>query len=441
MSRKRKKLPEEAVQAHIHALSHEGRGIAKVNDKTTFIRGALANEDVWFKYSYSRSKFDEGYVTEVISKSDDRVDAKCTAFGICGGCSLQHMYPEAQILMKQNVLLEQLEHIGKSQPQTILPPLTGPHWEYRRKARLGVKYVIKKESVLIGFREVRSNFIAQIEQCEVLHPSIGKKLDELKALITNISIKDQIPQLEVAIGDNKTVIILRHLKPLTDDDLDLLSEFEQQHNIVFYLQPSGLDSIHILNPENESDLEYALPNHDITIYFRPTDFTQINIDINRQMIDLALNFLELKSEDNVLDLFCGIGNFTLPIAKYCNSVIGVEGLDELVERAKLNSERNQITNTEFHAMDLAKEDLNDRLFNNNYNKILLDPARSGADIVLKKLNLKNVETIVYVSCNPATLARDTEILVDEKGFKLTHAGVMDMFPHTAHVESIAVFKQ
>ncbi len=441
MGRRRKKLPTEAFPAKIESLSHEGRGIAHINKKTTFIHGALPNEEILFKYTGQRSKFDEGYVTEIVSASNDRVDAFCQHFDICGGCSLQHMDSTAQISHKQSVLIEQLQHIGEISAEEILSPLRSPEWGYRRKARLGVKYVEKKGRVLIGFREVNSSFIADISQCEVLHPAVGLKLTELQTLVADLSIYNKIPQIEVAIGDNNVVLILRHLSDLSEQDKQKLKQFEQQHNLEFFLQSGGPDSIVKLSTEQNIGLSYNLPNHDINIQFSASDFTQVNMDINRAMIDRVISMLELSQEDIVLDLFCGLGNFTLPIARYCKKITGVEGDHALIERAKANAMFNNIQNAEFVAMDLAQEALEAEFIQKPFNKLLLDPTRSGADKILQRLPLDKVDIIVYVSCNPATLARDSKILVHEKDFRLIKTGVMDMFPHTAHVESIALFKK
>ncbi len=441
--RRRNKIPQGLFKAEIESLSHEGRGVAHIDGKAVFIDNALPDEEVEFNYVSTRAKFSEGVSENVIAASEQRITPGCEYFGYCGGCSLQHMSAEAQLEHKQNVLLEQFTHLGKVKPKTVLPPLTGPVFGYRTKARLGVKYVIKKERVLVGFREKRSPFIADIKHCEVLHPDVGHKIADLQALIENLSIKDQIPQIEVAVSDNGVALVMRHLAEFNEDDLNQLKTFEQEHNFKFYLQPGGYDTVHRLNDNNnesdQSELFYRLEDHNLNIYFQPIDFTQINVEINQQMINLALELLDVNEDDEVLDLFCGVGNFTLPIARKAKSVVGVEGDKGLVKRAKQNAEKNKLDNVEFYAADLADFDQEYDFMKKSYNKILLDPARTGAKEIIGALNTKNVERIVYVSCNPATLARDAGILVNEKKFKLKKAGVMDMFPHTAHVESIAVF--
>lgn len=437
--RQRKKIPQGLFKATIESLSHEGRGVTHVDDKVVFVDNALPDEEVEFNYVSTRSKFAEGVTENVITASEQRIEPGCEYFGYCGGCSLQHMSAEAQIEHKQSVLLEQFTHLGNVKPKIVLPPLTGPSFGYRNKARLGVKYVLKKERVLVGFREKRSPFIADIKHCEVLHPDVGHKIADLQALIEKLSIKDQIPQIEVAVSDNGIALVMRHLAPFTEDDIEQLKAFEQKHNFKFYLQPAGYETVHRLDETDKSELFYRLEDHNLDIYFQPIDFTQINVEINQRMINLALELLEVDENDEILDLFCGVGNFTLPIARKAKSVVGVEGDEGLVQRAKYNADKNNIDNVEFYAADLADFEKDHDFMKKPYNKILLDPARTGAKEIISALNTKNVERIVYVSCNPATLARDAGILVNEKKFKLKKAGVMDMFPHTAHVESIALF--
>ena len=391
--RQRKKIPQGLFKANIESLSHEGRGVTHIDGKAVFIDNALPGEEVEFNYVATRSKYAEGVAENVITASDQRIEPGCEYFGYCGGCSLQHMSAEAQLEHKQSVLLEQFTHLGKVKPKTVLPPLTGPLFGYRTKARWGVKYVIKKERVLVGFREKRSPFIADIKHCEVLHPDIGHKISDLQELIENLSIKDQIPQIEVAGSDNGIALVMRHLAEFTEEDLNQLKTFEQKHNFKFYLQPGGYDSVHRLDDTDESELFYKLEEHEINIYFKPIDFTQINVEINQQMINLALELLEVDENDEVLDLFCGVGNFTLPIARKVKSVVGVEGDEGLVLRAKHNADKNNIDNVEFYAADLADFDKGHDFMKKSYNKILLDPARTGAKEIISALNTKNVERI------------------------------------------------
>ncbi|MEM7027252.1 MAG: 23S rRNA (uracil(1939)-C(5))-methyltransferase RlmD [Pseudomonadota bacterium] len=437
--RRRKKLPQGLFQAEISSLSHEGRGIAQVNGKTTFIDNALPNEIVEFSFTGSRAKFAEGIAEVISNPSDERVTPQCNHFGYCGGCSMQHMSPEAQLAHKQAVLIEQFEHLGKVKPETILSPLSGPVWGYRHKARLAVKHVIKKEKTLVGFREKRSPFVADINSCEVLHPKVGKKLNALADLIMSLNNHDQIPQIEVAISETETALVIRHLTPLNSSDIERLRSFQTEHECRLYLQPGGYDTVHCLDTDDNLAMQYHLPEYDLNLSFLPTDFTQINVEINQRMISLAINHLELNANDRVLDLFCGIGNFTLPMATIAKQVSGVEGDAGLIARAQENARINDLNNVEFHVADLAAEELIYPFMSQQYNKLLLDPARTGAKEIISALNLKEIELIVYVSCNPATLARDAGILVNEKGYRLRQAGIMDMFPRTSHVESIAVF--
>jgi 23S rRNA (uracil1939-C5)-methyltransferase len=442
MSRRRKKLPLDPVEATIESLSHEGRGVTHIDGKTIFVDGALAGETVMFRYRRSRSRYAEGSLEEVIANiSPDRVEPKCGYFSVCGGCSLQHMAPNRQIQHKESVLHEQLQHIGGVQPQQILPALTGPLWGYRHKARLGVKHVIKKEKVLVGFREKYSSYVADIDSCEVLHPAVGLILDKLSALIADLTVHNKVAQIEVAVADNKTALIFRNLAELSSEDVKKLHMFAEEQQLSLYLQSGGPDTVVPLSGEKEDDLTYQLDGEDITIHFAPTDFTQVNVEINQLLVKRVIALLDIKPEDTILDLFCGLGNFTLPLARHAKHVTGVEGADTLVEKARHNATLNNISNTTFFAADLSQSELRQDIIADEYDKVLLDPPRSGAQAIIEQLKLKNVDKLVYVSCNPATLARDAGILVKEKGFKLISAGVMDMFPHTTHVESIAVFER
>jgi len=435
------KLPVDPIPTTIESLSHDGRGITHVNKRIVFIHGALPGEKVLFKYSRIRSKNAEGYVHEVLEPSAQRIEPKCPHYGLCGGCSLQHLSRGNQIAYKQKVLLQQLQHIGGVTPESILEPLTGSEWGYRRKARLGVKYVIKKERLLVGFREQRSNRIADLERCEVLHPDIGLRLPELSALVRGLSIYEQIPQLEIAVGEETAAMVLRHLSEFTQGDREALAGYQQQTGIAIFLQSGGPASIVPLNDATVTDLFYRLPEQGLIIHFQPQDFTQVNFDINRRLVSRVLDLLDPGAGDSILDLFCGIGNFTLPLAKHGAMVTAVEGVADLVERARANATSNNIDNVQFHALDLMQADLAYPVFNHPYRKILLDPPRNGAREIIEYLDFKEVEKAVYVSCNPATLARDAGILVRDKGLTVTYAGVLDMFPHTAHVESIACFER
>ena len=441
MSRRtrRKRLPEPVSAVTIESLGHDGRGVTHLEGKAVFIDGALPGEVVSFEYLSSRRKFDEGRVTGILQASPDRVEPKCPHFGLCGGCSLQHMAPGAQIRAKQQVLLDNLRHIGKVEPGTVLPALTGEVWGYRTKGRLGAKDVIKKGRVLVGFREKRSPYVADLSRCEVLHPSIGEKLPELSALIEQLEARARIPQIEVAVTESATALVFRHLDPLSEADIEKLQQFAAEHAFQVYLQAAGPDSVQPLHPQ-QGPLSYRLPVQDIEIQFRPTDFTQINTGINAQMIARVLEMLALSAADRVLDLFCGLGNFTLPMARHAGAVTGVEGESGLVSRARENARLNGIDNVTFHTANLVEDQVEATWAGGGYNKVLLDPPRSGAAEVLDVLGNIRPDRIVYVSCHPGSLARDAGILVNEKGYRLASAGVMDMFPHTAHVESIALFE-
>lgn len=428
--------------AHISTLSHEGRGISLINGKKTFIEGALPGEDVEFIYTRRHTRFDEGRIIEIITPSAERVTPKCPHFSICGGCSMQHLTAAAQIQFKQQVLLEQLEHFGHNiKPQFILSPLTGPEWGYRYKARLSVKYVDKKSALLIGFHEKNGRYVADLSRCEVLHPSVGLCIENIKNLIMQLSAYREIPQIEIAVADSGTALVFRHLTELTDRDRELLIQFGRQFQFHIYLQPNSPGITHRIFPlEGEETLYYVLPAHDLKIYFHPTDFTQINPVINQKMLDVALTLLHVQTTDKVLDLFCGLGNFTLPIAKQCSQVVGIEGDIRMVKKAQENAVRNAINNVQFYGSNLAIPDITQNWAQQHYDKILLDPPRTGALEIIQHFEQWKPQKIVYVSCNPATLARDAGALVDQ-GYNLISAGVMDMFPHTKHVESIAMFEK
>lgn len=442
--RRKQRLPEAAVEAEISAMSSEGRGIAHVEDRTVFIDQALQGERVLFKYTRISKNIAEGRAVEILQPSEQRVVAKCLAFEMCGGCSLQHMSSATQIELKQSMLLDQLKHNGVL-PGQVLDPLLGPEYGYRHKARLGVRYVHKKEKVLVGFRERNSSFITETTRCEVLHPSVGEIIDELASCINQLQAKRNIPQIEVAIGENQTVLVFRHLEELSDDDRAMLADFCTSRSLVCYLQAGKPDDLELLVPAQAETLFYRLPvtsESSIKIEFQPSDFTQVNPDINKQMVLDAIDYLELKETDTVLDLFSGLGNFSLAMAKHCQQVTAVEGSLVMVKKARDNAELNDISNAEFIYADLYSDDaFSENWTKQKYDKILLDPPRSGAAEVLPVLKKMQASKIVYVSCHPATLARDAAVLVKELGYKLKSAGIMNMFPHTGHVESIAVFEK
>ena len=437
---KPKPVSQVPVIAVIESLNHEGRGVAHVDGKVVFVDGALPGESVRFVYSKRHKRHDDAKVQEVLSASPERVVPRCAHFGICGGCALQHLDSAAQLRAKQQVLLDSLRHIGRIEPATVLAPLTGPQWGYRRKARLGVKYIPKKGRLVIGFRERGESVVADLHGCDILHPSIGTRIDALNALISALQGFDHITQIEVAVGDAATALVFRHMAALSDADLDKLKTFGAEHGMQIYLQAAGPDSISLLWPE-QADLSYALPAHAVELHFAPNDFTQVNMPINRAMVDLTLELLAPEPDDKVLDLFCGLGNFTLPLARRAREVVGVEGDAALIRRAAENARSNGIDNTRFHVADLSGNVSTAPWRLARYDKILLDPPRTGALELLPQIAKLGARRIVYVSCNPATLARDAGLLVHEHGYKLLSTGVMDMFPHTAHVESIALFER
>ncbi|HCE41566.1 23S rRNA (uracil(1939)-C(5))-methyltransferase RlmD [Alloalcanivorax profundimaris] len=442
--RRKKKLPEMPVAATIESLSHDGRGIARLDGKTTFIDNALPGEQVFFQYTYMRRKFDEGRAVEILEASPDRVEPPCAHALICGGCSLQHVAPASQIRRKEAVLAEQLAHFGGLQPESWLAPLTGPVTGYRGKARMGAKFIDARGETLVGFREKRNSFIADLHRCEVLIPEVGHRLDDLRALMDGLESRHRIPQIEVARGDDAVALVFRHLDPLPAADLAKLVAFCQDKGLQLYLQPGNESTVHRVWPEQgEERLYYRHAPHGpdtegAELAFHPTDFTQVNAEINRRMVPLALDLLEVEAHHQVLDLFCGLGNFTIPAARRAARVVGVEGSDAMVERGYENARRNDLENLEFHAWDLSREPEGQPWARQAYHRVLLDPPRSGALEMVRLMPHFGADRLVYVSCNPATLARDAGELV-ARGYRLKAAGVMDMFPHTAHVESIAVF--
>ncbi len=440
MSRHRKKkYPEGLHEVQIMKLSHDGRGIAVINEKTVFIDNALPGEIVKFRYTSAFSRFSEGVAEEILVAAAERIAPKCKYFNICGGCSLQHLSTTSQRELKQQTLIDQFKHFGKTEIKEILPPLTANDWGYRRKARLSVRYVEKKQKVLVGFREKRSNYLADIDYCEVLYPTAAILIAPLKELILTLESFKDIPQIEVAVDQTNVALIFRHMQPLSSSDLAKLIEFAKKYSVYLYLQPNTPESIHLVYPEKNSGLlHYQFPEHNITQAFLPSDFAQVNLELNYQMINQTLALLNLKPTDTVLDLFCGFGNFTLPIAQHCAHVVGVEGSATAIERANYNAKLNNITNAQFYCANLDELCSHLAWAKTTYDKLVLDPPRSGAETCVKNIEVFQAKQIIYISCNPATLARDTGILL-QKGYKLIKGGIMDMFPHTNHVESIAMF--
>lgn len=439
-TKQRKKLTKTTHIALVSSLSHEGRGIATINGKTVFIHNALPSEEVEVKVTASHARHASGHAIQIQNPSAIRVTPKCAFYENCGGCQLQHMHHDEQIRLKQQVFLEQLTHFGKIAPKTTLPPLTGPIYGYRNKARLGVRYVQGKQKLLIGFRERNGRYISVMDHCEICHPAISEQIEPLQQLISKLSIYNQIPQLEVAKGDDHVAIVVRHLCDFSAKDLVLLHDFSLQTGVHIYSQSKGPDTIVKLYPSDQRErLYYALDDFNLTIAFHPTDFTQINPQMNKKMLATAMQWLDPKPGETVLDLFCGLGNFTLPIATFGATVVGVEGSASMVKRGYENATTNQIQGVTFHQADLH-ENLTPASWNQKqYDKILLDPPRSGAKLIVTHIDQFSPKRIVYISCNPSTLARDGNLLVHEHGYTLTAAGIMDMFPHTSHVEAMAIF--
>ena len=478
-SRVRRRLKEAPpLPFKIDGLSHDGRGVAvygngfgvddghleEKHGKKVFVSFALPNESVRVRLTNSRKSFEEGDAIELIDNAHpERQTPPCPHFGVCGGCSLQHWQPDGQIAFKQTVLAELLDHQANVQPDNWLAPVVADRLGYRTKARMGVRYVAKKETALVGFRERNSNFLAELNECHILDERIGFELENLKSLISSLEARSHIAQIELAMGealpdladgDQPVALILRNLEPLSTPDIDKLKAFFKARNWQLYLQPKGPESIERIALHEDDDLTqqfgrlyYQLPEFDLTYEFIPTDFTQVNLSVNRKMTKLACDLLDLKPGERVLDLFSGLGNFSLPLARLVGGedgsqglAIGVEGSDAMTARAADNAKRNGITNTEFYNQDLTQDFSDQPWAQQGFDAILIDPPRSGAWEVMQYLPRFNAQRIVYVSCNPATLARDTKALI-EQGYRLTDAGVMDMFCHTGHVESIARFEK
>ena len=439
MSRSRTKLHRE-FEIEIQDLSHDGRGVGRHEGKAVFVTGALAGETVRARQTGRNRNFDEAVTLEVLLASPDRVSPRCAHFGVCAGCVLQHLAEPKQIQAKQRVLTENLARIGHVEPGRVLEPLADAAWGYRRKGRFSVRFVEKKGRVVVGFREIDARFVAELAHCHTIVPALGERIADLAALVDSLDARRTIPQIEFIAGDGPVALVFRHMEPLGADDLQRLTSFAQDNGFAVFLQPGGVESVKPLWPE-QVELTFAIPEYGITMAFRPLDFIQVNAGLNQKMIARAIELLDPQPTDRVLDLFAGLGNFTLPLARKVRQVVGVEGDAGLVARARENASRNGLANAEFHAADLAK-DLSDEVWmQHGFDKLLLDPPRVGAAEVLAQLPLKGIRRIVYVSCHPASLARDAGFLVRERGYTLKAVGAMDMFPQTAHVESIALFEK
>lgn len=447
---------EKNITVTIESIDIEGRGIARNNGKTIFIDGALPGEIAEIEIYKSKANFDKAKVTNLLKKSSERITPKCPNFGICGGCSMQHLEFKSQVEYKEKVLIDNLKHIGKVTPNTILNPLYGEEWNYRHRARLSVRFVAKKGGTLVGFREKSSSFVADMNECLILPTSISDLIPQLRELINNLSIKDRIPQIEVAVGDEVQILVFRIMEQLTQTDEDLIKAFVDKVNmqpnsslslkpLQVWLQPAGPNSCYPFYPSSSYQLSYHLEipkDKKLTIPYFPTEFTQVNPKLNNQMVNQALSLLQPQEDEKIADFFCGIGNFTLAIANFANEVLGIEGSIELVNRAKENAKYNSLGHkTNYISTNLFKVDEKWLIELGKFDKWLIDPPRDGAVELIKAITPQIApKRIIYVSCNPATLARDAAILVNVHGYKLVQAGVMNMFPHTSHVESIAQFE-
>lgn len=428
----------------IESLDLEARGVARRDGKVVFVEGALPGEKVLAKINRRKPSYDTARTETILRASSQRVIPQCPNFGVCGGCAMQHLDAAAQVAVKQRALEDALVHIGKLRPARVLPPLHGPTWGYRYRARLSVRVVKKKGGVLVGFREKRGSYVVDMTECLVLPPHVSALLAPLRQVIGSLSCPDRIPQIEVAVGDQVTALLLRHMEALSQDDIALLRQFGAEHNVSWWLQPKGLDTVHLLDPADEGKLAYTLPEFGLRMRYRPTDFTQVNHAINRTLISRALGLLDVQPEDRVADLFCGLGNFTLPLATRAAQVVGVEGSQTLTDRAlQAAADHGLDQRTRFATLNLFEVDVQWLRELGYFNRLLIDPPREGAEAVSRALSAltpsERPARIVYVSCNPATLARDAGILVHEGGYRLSAAGAINMFPHTGHVESIAVF--
>jgi 23S rRNA (uracil1939-C5)-methyltransferase len=432
--RRRSDIPRE-FELDVTRLSHEGRGVGNFNGKTVFVADALPGERIQARIVRRHRRYEEAVTARLDLGSPDRVEPPCPHAAQCGGCSLQHLAPEAQLRHKQAVLLELLQHQAKTRPDEVLLPLRGPALGYRRRARLSVRMVPKKGRLLVGFREKATHYVTEITRCLILVPEVGERIEALREVLEGLSIREQIPQIEVAADDHGALLILRTLQPPSADDLDRLRAFEQATGILLYLQAGDLAGAKPLTLGRA--LEYAVAG--VNFEYLPGDFVQVNAGVNQALVPQAVALLEPSPGERVLDLFCGLGNFTLPIARSGAQVLGLEGEAGLVTRAEANARANALPNARFAVADLFSPGGIELAAQGSPDRVLLDPPRSGAEQVLAALDLSATRRVVYVSCNPVTLARDAGILLGRGGFRLRAAGIVDMFPHTAHVESIAVF--
>jgi 23S rRNA (uracil1939-C5)-methyltransferase len=426
----------------IASIDQEGRGVAHADGKVIFIEGALIGERVTYSSYRKKPSFENAQVVDILKSSFMRIEPKCVHFGVCGGCSMQHLEERAQIAVKQRILEDNLQRIGKVKPEMILPPIHGMPWGYRQRARLSVRHVIKKGKTLVGFHEKRSSYVADMSRCEILPPKISALLPLLAQLVESLSIREQLPQIEVACGDKVDALVLRIMAPLSAADEAALRSFADAHEVQFWLQTKGPETVVPFYPLNSPALTYSLPEFAVEMPFAPTEFTQVNHQLNRVMVHRALRLLSPQAGEQIADFFCGLGNFTLPIARSGARVLGIEGSAALVRRGMQSAAHNSLSaNTEFQAMNLFEIDAATLAKLGQFDKWLIDPPRDGAIALVNAITPDTApKLIVYVSCNPATLARDAEVLVNGHGYRIKAAGVMNMFPQTSHVESIAVFE-
>ncbi len=426
----------------ILSLDHEGHGIARIDGKVTFVDDALAGERAEITVYRKHAKYNSAHAISILKASAQRTPPRCQYFGRCGGCSMQHLEASAQVAAKQRVLEENLARIGKVTPDVVMRPLHGPSWGYRTRARMSARLVDKKGGVLVGFREKRSSFITDMSSCEVLTPDVSALIQPLREMMVHLSNASRIPQVEIAVGEHITVLLFRLLEPWSDDDRTIMRSFAEQHRIQVWEQSKGPDTVKPFWPDIAPELSYSLPEFGLVMPFRPTDFTQVNVAINRALVSRAMRLLQPKAGERIADMFCGLGNFSLPIATSGADVIGIEGSPELVARARENALRNTLPNAHFVVDNLFEMTPEKFATLGHIDKMLIDPPRSGAAELVKSLPVSGApHRIVYISCDAATLARDAGELCHNKGYRLMAAGVANMFPHTAHVESIALFER
>jgi 23S rRNA (uracil1939-C5)-methyltransferase len=438
-----RRLSAAPEEAEIVDLTHEALGVARIDGKAVFVNDALPGERVVLRRTHRHRKLDYAATESVLRASPDRVVPRCPHFGTCGGCALQHLAPSAQLAFKQAQLVGNLARLGGVEPRALLDPLTGPAWGYRRRARLGIKHVPRKGRVLVGFRERASAFVADLRECHVLAEPVGRLIEPLGRLVAGLDVVERVPQAEVAVGDGAVALVLRVLDPPSDADLERLREFERQQGVRLYLQSGGPQTVVALpGSAAGAPLHYRLERWNVDVEFEPTDFIQVNGALNAAMVDRAMAVLDPRDDETVLDLFCGLGNFSLPLARLSRQVVAVEGDAALVGRARANAGRNGLAGSlEFHVADLFGEVAGLPWAGRAYDRVLLDPPRAGAREILPVVAASGASRVVYISCHPGSLARDAGLLVREHGFRLSAAGVMDMFPHTTHVEAMAVFER